>query len=137
MPRQTQFGAHKNPAPHSRQHGLCLAADAHSENALPKATPQGPEQVELNSRVNELQSPSDAAPLHAATVREATTNHDRLLTIREVAEMLQVPISWIYCRTRKRSLERLPGYRLGKYWRFDRDEVLTWVQRQRKDFRAV
>jgi excisionase family DNA binding protein len=137
MPRQTQFGARKNPAPHSRQHGLCLAADANSENALPKVTPQGPEQVELNSRMNELQSPSHAAPLHAATVGEATTNHDRLLTIREVAEMLQVPISWIYCRTRKRSLERLPGYRLGKYWRFDRDEVLTWVQRQRKDFRAV
>ncbi len=52
-----------------------------------------------------------------------------LLTVRQVAELLQVPASWIYGRLRKRSLERLPAYRLGKYWRFDRNEVLAWVTR--------
>jgi excisionase family DNA binding protein len=50
-----------------------------------------------------------------------------LLTVRQVAELLQVPVSWIYGRMRKRSLERLPAYRLGKYWRFQRNEVLEWV----------
>lgn len=50
-----------------------------------------------------------------------------LLTVRQVAALLQVPVSWIYGRMRKRSLERLPAYRLGKYWRFDRNEVLAWV----------
>jgi hypothetical protein len=34
---------------------------------------------------------------------------------------------------RKRSLERLPAYRLGKYWRFDKKEVLAWVECQRRD----
>ena len=126
MPRQTQFGARENPAPHSRQHGLCLAADTNSENALPKGTPQGPEQVEMNSRMKELQSPPYAAPLHAATVGE-THNQTRLLTVHEVADLLQVPVSWVYGRTRKRSAERLPGYRLGKYWRFEKAEVLDWV----------
>ena len=50
-----------------------------------------------------------------------------LMTVRQVAELLQVPVSWIYGRMRKRSLERLPAYRLGKYWRFHRNEVLEWV----------
>ncbi len=130
MPDHAQFGARKNPAPSSRQHGLCLAADANSENALPKGTPQGPEQVELNSRMNELQSPSHAAALHAATVGEPD-NQTRLLTVHEVADLLQVPVSWVYGRTRKRSAERLPGYRLGKYWRFEKAEVLDWVARHK------
>jgi|SRR6185437_10659132 len=136
MPDHAQFGARKNPAPSSRQHGLCLAADADSENALPKVTPQGPEQVELNSRMNELQSPSHAAPLHAATAGETATQN-RLLTVHEVADLLQVPVSWVYGRTRRRSAERLPGYRLGKYWRFDRAEVLIWVARHQTNREAA
>lgn len=52
-----------------------------------------------------------------------------LLTVHQVAELLQVPVSWVYGRMRKRSQERLPAYRLGKYWRFDRNEVLAWVAR--------
>jgi len=136
MPRHSQFGVRKNPAPHSRQHGLCLAADPNSENALPKGSPQGPDQVELNSRMNELQSPSDAAPLHAATVG-STGCEFRFLTVSEVAQLLRVPISWIYARTRQRTLNRLPGYRLGKYWRFRQEEVLTWVESQRRDSDAA
>jgi len=50
------------------------------------------------------------------------------LNVHEVAELLQVPVSWVYGRIRKRSLERLPGYRLGKYWRFRKEEVLAWVE---------
>jgi excisionase family DNA binding protein len=54
-----------------------------------------------------------------------------LLDVEQVAELLKVPMSWIYSRTRKRSLDRLPGFRLGKYWRFRRDDVLRWLERQR------
>lgn len=136
MSRQTQFGARKNPAPHSRQHGLCLAADTNSENALPKVSPRGPEQVEINSRMKELQSPSHAAPLHAATVG-STGCEFRFLTVSQVAQLLQVPITWIYARTRQRTLNRLPGYRLGKYWRFRQEEVLTWVESQRRGSHAA
>jgi excisionase family DNA binding protein len=56
---------------------------------------------------------------------------NRLLTVQEVAEMLHVPVSWVYERTRKRSTERIPGFRLGKYWRFSEVDVLAWIQRQR------
>jgi len=71
------------------------------------------------------------APSRAVSAGQFEANSNHLLTIRQVADLLQVPVSWVYGRTRKRSLERIPGYRLGKYWRFDRDEVLAWVARHK------
>jgi excisionase family DNA binding protein len=59
---------------------------------------------------------------------------NRLLTVGEVAELLHVHVSWVYGRMRKRSPERLPGYRLGKYWRFRAEEVLRWVQDHHEGF---
>jgi excisionase family DNA binding protein len=67
----------------------------------------------------------------------STQSQCELMTVQQVAELLQVPVSWVYGRLRKRSLERLPGYRLGKYWRFDREEVLLWVAQQRTDRQAA
>lgn len=67
----------------------------------------------------------------------ATGERDEsLLTIQQVADMLHVPVSWVYGRTRKRSVERLPGIRLGKYWRFREEEIHTWVESQRGGHRA-
>ncbi len=55
----------------------------------------------------------------------------RLLTVEEVAEMFQVPRSWVYERTRKRGLERLPYMKLGKYLRFEEGAVREFLgQRQ-------
>ena len=136
MPRQAQFGARKNPAPSSRQHGLCLAADTNSENGSVNDTLKSQESPIINSPTKELQAPLHAAPLHAATAG-STGCEFRFLTVNEVAQLLQVPISWIYTRTRQRTLNRLPGYRLGKYWRFRQEEVLTWVESQRRDSHAA
>jgi len=69
-----------------------------------------------------------------ATVRR---DNEKLLTIRQVAELLQVPVSWVYGRTRRRSIERLPGIRLGKYWRFREEEIHSWVEGQRGGPRAA
>ena len=63
--------------------------------------------------------------------------NERLLTIHQVAELLHVPVSWVYGRTRKRSIERLPGIRLGKYWRFREEEIHAWVESQRGGHRAA
>lgn len=54
------------------------------------------------------------------------------MTVREVAELLQVPSSWVYGHTRHRCLNRLPGIRLGKYWRFERAEIIRWLDTNRK-----
>jgi excisionase family DNA binding protein len=68
-------------------------------------------------------------PAKIETASRPTRNS--VLTVEEVAELLKVPISWVYDRTRRRSLDRLPGFRLGKYWRFDAAELRTWLERQR------
>jgi excisionase family DNA binding protein len=64
-------------------------------------------------------------------------DNERLLTIQQVAELLQVPVSWVYGRTRRRSTERLPGIRLGKYWRFREEEIHAWVESQRGGHRVA
>jgi excisionase family DNA binding protein len=67
----------------------------------------------------------------------STQSKCELMTVQQVAELLQVPVSWVCGRLRKRSLEKLPGYRLGKYWRFDKEEVLAWLAEQREGRKAA
>ena len=67
----------------------------------------------------------------------STQSKCELMTVQQVAELLQVPVSWVYGRLRKRSLEKLPGYRLGKYWRFNKEEVLAWLAQQREGRKAA
>lgn len=44
---------------------------------------------------------------------------EELLTVSEIAERLQVKVSWVYARA-----DELGAYRLGKYLRFDWNRVL-------------
>ena len=53
---------------------------------------------------------------------------ERLLTARELAELLSVPESWIREHARN---GQLPVIRLGRYTRFDRADVLAWVEEQK------
>jgi excisionase family DNA binding protein len=62
---------------------------------------------------------------------DTTVREDTLLTVHEVAEILKVPPSWVYGRTRERSKDRIPGFRLGKYWRFAEADVLAWLAAKR------
>ncbi len=55
----------------------------------------------------------------------------QLLTLEEVAERLKVPKSWVYERTRRRGLDRLPHLKLGKYLRFEEAEVRDYLERMR------
>ena len=48
-----------------------------------------------------------------------------LLTLTEVSTFLKVPKSTIYKLARER---RLPGHKVGKHWRFVKEEIETWVQ---------
>jgi excisionase family DNA binding protein len=68
----------------------------------------------------------------SATSALATTGSERsLLTVEEVATLLKVPPSWVYDHTRRRAGDRIPGFRLGKYWRFREADVMAWIERQR------
>jgi len=57
--------------------------------------------------------------------------NETLLTPREVAEMLRVPISWVYERTRRHGTARLPHLKIGKYLRFRKEDVLGWLDEYR------
>ena len=56
---------------------------------------------------------------------------EELLTVDELSALLKVPKSWIYERTRRRGLERLPHIKLGKYVRFEERAVTRFLKRRR------
>ncbi len=56
-----------------------------------------------------------------------------LLTVREVAEILRVPVSWVYERTRRRGKERLPHMKMGKYLRFRSVEIEQYLETLRRE----
>ncbi len=50
-----------------------------------------------------------------------------LITVEQLAEILQVPKSWIYERTRQ-GQTAIPHVKLGLYVRFDSDEVIKFFK---------
>ena len=52
-------------------------------------------------------------------------DQEKLLNVGQVAELLDVPKSWVYNRTRTNAI---PLYRLGKYVRFKASEVLSYYE---------
>lgn len=65
-------------------------------------------------------------------MNDVRDNERELLTIDQVAELLKVPKTWIYQRTRERSSNTIPYYKVGKYLRFKSSEVQGWLQEQRR-----
>lgn len=52
---------------------------------------------------------------------------DRLLTADEVAEILQVKVTWVQEHTRNGDI---PHKKFGRYRRYDRGELDEWMARQ-------
>jgi len=50
-----------------------------------------------------------------------------LLTPKEAADMLKVPVSFIYERTRRNAI---PVRRIGKYVRLPKGELMKWIDAQ-------
>ena len=127
MHRRLQFGMRENPAS-DRRHGSRQATRSPlgrngtaEEDASASPPAAGADHLPVNASGN-----SNAAPIGWATVTKCYEGS--LLTVHEVAKVLRVPVSWVYARTRTRSVERLPGIRLGKYWRFRGDDILAWIE---------
>jgi excisionase family DNA binding protein len=69
-----------------------------------------------------------------STVRAFTSTESpmRLFTIKEAAEALRIPISWLYERTRRNAI---PCRRIGKYVRFtegDLKEIISSSEQVKK-----
>ncbi len=52
-----------------------------------------------------------------------------LLTVKEIAQLLNMSPRWVHERTRKREI---PCYRFGSVLRFDADEVWNWLSKWRE-----
>lgn len=52
---------------------------------------------------------------------------DQILTIREVAEFLKINEKTAY----KLAAEgKIPGFKVGGSWRFDREAIASWIKRK-------
>ena len=54
--------------------------------------------------------------------------HQRLMTVTELARVLNVSPSWIYQRTRL-GQSAIPHLKMGKYVRFKLEEVLAFLRK--------
>lgn len=59
------------------------------------------------------------------------TTQDRLLTVQELAEILTLPVSWVYEHTKAQCHDPLPHLKLGKYLRFEESLVRQWLEKRR------
>jgi excisionase family DNA binding protein len=134
MHRRRQFDMRENPASDRRHGSRPAVTTCLNENYLVEES-----QVSAQLSANDNHPPTGAAASpHAASHQAATggekrRHEGRLLTIHEVAELLQVPVSWVYQHTRRRCTDRIPAFRLGKYWRFTERDVIAWLAAKREN----
>ena len=55
---------------------------------------------------------------------------DTLLTVKDVALRLAVPVSWVYLKVESREL---PFLKIGRYVRFEASAIEAFIERQRKN----
>jgi excisionase family DNA binding protein len=60
--------------------------------------------------------------------KEGVFGMKRLINVQELAELLDVPESWVYQRTCM-GKKSIPHYRIGKHIRFDADEVMKFFKK--------
>ncbi|MCC2616710.1 helix-turn-helix domain-containing protein [Aestuariibacter halophilus] len=54
---------------------------------------------------------------------------DEILTLKEVADYLKLAEKTAY---RLAAEGKLPGFKVGGSWRFKREDVLHWIEEQKK-----
>ncbi|MGB2890726.1 MAG: helix-turn-helix domain-containing protein [Candidatus Acidiferrales bacterium] len=61
-----------------------------------------------------------------------TQGIEHLLTPEEAAEILRVKLSWLYQRTRRRSQDRIPFVKVGRYLRFREQDLLAYIETRKR-----
>jgi excisionase family DNA binding protein len=84
-----------------------------------------------------MQRPHNTSALNTSQESGANRRQERLLTVVEIADLLQVPVSWVYERTRPHAANRLPHLKIGKYLRFVESAVVDWIETQQVAGRSV
>jgi excisionase family DNA binding protein len=53
---------------------------------------------------------------------------EQLLTPEEAAAILRVKLSWLYQHTRRRSQDRIPFIKIGRYLRFREQDLAAFIE---------
>src|SRR5712692_2347219 len=69
-------------------------------------------------------SPSENRLRHMDKIRTI----DHLLTPEEAAEILRVKLSWLYQHTRRKSQDRIPFVKVGRYLRFREQDLVAYIE---------
>ncbi len=73
----------------------------------------------------------DVIPVQRSEEEMTDLDPNQILTPGELAGRLKVPKTWVYEKTRSRSLDSLPFFRVGKYLRFYWPNVVAWLERHK------
>lgn len=55
---------------------------------------------------------------------------DRLITLSEVAEYLQIAERTVYQWAQR---GKIPSFKIGNVWRFKRDDIDQWIEDRKRD----
>ena len=113
MKSHSQIDVREN-TPSRRQHASRFAVLPVPEQSRSTTTENNASLISVSSQ----QEPSATVPNNAAqtTATGSDERHENhLLTVREVTSLFQVPVSWVYERTRRKGTDQLPHVKLGKY----------------------
>jgi predicted DNA-binding transcriptional regulator AlpA len=81
---------------------------------------------DLDAWVDEQSGSASAS--HGISSAPSSAHHAiEILTPEEVAKRLKVKVSWIYEKRRPRAKNPIPCLPLGRYIRFDWNQVLKWL----------
>lgn len=53
-----------------------------------------------------------------------------LLTAEEISNLLRLPLSTVYKLAQEK---KLPGFKVGRHWRFRTDSIRKWILQQELD----
>lgn len=96
-----------------------------------KVIPKKKAPPKINPSNEDLEFKGERQQAHLASVVNGARHMSQLpdlLTVQEAAAYLNVPVYWIYERTRTREI---PVVKLGRHVRIPRNEFLLYVERQK------
>lgn len=57
-----------------------------------------------------------------------------LLTAEEISKFLRLPLSTVYKLAQEK---KLPGFKVGRHWRFRDDSIRKWILKQELDQKST
>src|SRR5437870_2165632 len=81
----------------------------------------------MDSNIDDNAKQPPANRQNTASLGPRVEDNGRLLTARQVAELLAVPESWVREASRD---GRLPHLTLGRYRRYSRQTIAAWLEQQ-------